>query len=379
MNHPKLTPKRLLQQAIVYVRQSTPGQVIHHQESQRRQYGLEDRARELGFQRISVIDEDLGRTGSGLVERRGFQRLVAEVCSGEVGAIFCIEASRLARNGRDWHHLIELCGMVGAVVVDPDGVYDPSLVNDRLLLGLKGTMNEYESSLIRQRSLEAIQQKARRGELWIPLPVGFCWTSNGKIEKHPDQRVQQAIQLVFRKMTELGSMRQVLIWFRQENVCLPAFPPHQGEPKMVWRLPLYGNIHAILTNPVYAGAYAFGKTETRTQVVDGRARRSSRHHKPRAEWMVLIKDHHPGYLSWEEYERNRAMTAANTHRQSGAEPQAVMQAWRKLTLHPFRSTFRACGRSNTTTLTSILTHVRAIKSKGSLRTEHPPSEFFPHA
>ena len=155
MNHPKLPPERLLRAAIVYVRQSTPSQVTHHLESQRRQYALEDRARGLGFQRITVIDEDLGRTGSGLVDRPGFQRLVAEVCTGEVGAVFCIEASRLARNGRDWHHLIELCGMVGAVVIDMDGVYDPNLINDRLLLGLKGTMSEFEATLIRQRSIEA--------------------------------------------------------------------------------------------------------------------------------------------------------------------------------------------------------------------------------
>src|SRR6201998_3541726 len=142
--NPKLNAKRLSRRAIVYVRQSSPGQVLHNQESQRRQYGLSDRARELGFQNIIVIDGDLGRSGSGLVERPGFQRLVGEVCSGEVGAVFCIEASRLARNGRDWHHLIELCGMVSAVVVDPDGVYDPNLINDRLLLGLKGPMGEVE-------------------------------------------------------------------------------------------------------------------------------------------------------------------------------------------------------------------------------------------
>ena len=152
MNHLKLTSERLLRTAVVYVRQSTPTQVTHNLESQRRQYGLEDRARELGFQHISVIDEDLGRTGSGLAERPGFQRLVAQVCAGEVGAVFCIEASRLARNGRDWHHLIELCGMVGAVLVDLDGVYDPNLINDSLLLGLKGTMSEFEATLIRQRS-----------------------------------------------------------------------------------------------------------------------------------------------------------------------------------------------------------------------------------
>lgn len=318
----KLTAERVLRKAIVYVRQSSPNQVLHYQESQRRRYGLVDRARELGFQQVIVIDEDLGRTGSGLVERPGFQRLVAEACSGGVGAVFCLEASRLARNGRDWHHLIELCGMVGAVVIDPDGVYDPSLTNDRLLLGLKGTMSEFELSLLRQRSEEAIRQKARRGALQFLLPVGFVWAASGKIEKDPDQRVQQAVQLVFRKMTELGSVRRVLLWFCEEKVCLPAFPRDPGERKMVWKLPVYANLHAILTNPIYAGAYAFGKTETRIEIVNGRARKTVGHPKPRREWMVLIKDHHLGYVSWEEYERNQAMMAANNFMQSGVEPKA---------------------------------------------------------
>src|SRR6266478_1306447 len=190
----KLTPERLLRKAIVYVRQSKPSQLIHNQESTRLQFSLADRARALGFQRIVVVDDDLGRTGSGLVDRPGFQRLAAEVCSGEVGAVLCIEASRLARNGRDWHHLIELCGLVRTVVIDPDGIYDPGVVNDRLLLGLKGSMSEYELSLLRQRSLEAIRQKARRGELQFRLPVGYRWTASGKIEVDPDRRVQQAVE-----------------------------------------------------------------------------------------------------------------------------------------------------------------------------------------
>lgn len=315
--NPKLTPERLRKRAIVYVRQSKPSQLIQNQESRRLQYGLAERARGLGFHNVSVIDTDLGVTGSGLAERPGFERLLSEVCSGEVGAVFCLEASRLARNGREWHHLIELCGMLGTVVADPDGVYDPALINDRLLLGLRGTMSEFELNLFRQRSTEAIRQKAGRGELRIPLPAGFCWSSTGKIEKDPDERVRQAIELVFRKMTELGSARQVVISMRRENLGIPLSSSGEGQIRVVWKLPFYQNIRAILTNPVYAGAYAFGKTQTRTTVIGGHARRSSGHHRPRSEWMVLIRDHHPGYIAWDDYERNQAMIAANTFGHSG--------------------------------------------------------------
>jgi len=268
--NPKLTAERLRRHAIVYVRQSSPGQVIHNLESQRRQYGLVDHARELGFVQVNVIDDDLGRSGSGLMDRPGFQKLVAAVCTGEVGAIFCIEASRLARNGRDWHHLIELCGMTGAVVIDPDGIYDPSFINDRLLLGLKGTMSEFELNLLRQRSLEAIRQKARRGELKFHLPIGFVWSETSKLEMDPDRRVQQAIHLVFSKMTELGSARQVLLWFRREKVCLPARVEGTSH-QIVWRLPVYNTIYHMLQNAMYAGAVAVG-----TALTSGPPRRSVR-------------------------------------------------------------------------------------------------------
>jgi excisionase family DNA binding protein len=317
--NPKLTPERLARRALVYVRQSKPSQLINNQESTRLQFSLVDRAGALGFQQVVIVDDDLGRTGSGLVDRPGFQRLAAEVCSGEVGAVFCVEASRLARNGRDWHLLIDVCGMVGAVVVDLDGVYDPTLTNDRLLLGMKGTISEFESNLFRQRSSEAILQKARRGELQILMPVGLCWTRSGRVEKDPDQRVQQAIELVFRKMTELGSVRQVLQWFLQENISLPAFPHGSPERQMVWKLPGYASLHAMLTNPIYAGAYVYGRRETRTKIVEGRARKSAGHRKPQSGWKVLIKEHHPGYLSWEEYERNQSMITANNYFHSGAE------------------------------------------------------------
>jgi excisionase family DNA binding protein len=320
--NPKLTTERLSRRATVYIRQSSPGQVLHNQESQRRQYGLVDQAREFGFRDVVVIDDDLGRTGSGLIDRPGFQRLVAEVCSGDVGAVFCLEASRLARNGRDWHHLIELCGLTGAVVIDPDGVYDPTFTNDRLLLGMKGSMAEFELSLLRQRSLEAIRQKACRGELRFPLPVGFRWTPSGKIEMDPDRRIQQAIHLTFRKMTELGSVRQVQLWFHRESVSLPVSLQDRDERRLVWKLPVYGRILAILINPLYAGAYAFGRRETRTRIIDGRARKTEGHCKPLSEWTVLIREHHPGYIPWEQYERNQAMIAANAHMKSRMEPKA---------------------------------------------------------
>jgi excisionase family DNA binding protein len=318
----KLTNERLNRRAVVYLRQSSPEQVFQNQESQRRQYGLADQARELGFRDVIVIDEDLGRTGSGLVERPGFQHLVAEVCAGEVSAVFCIEASRLARNGRDWHHLIWLCGLAGAVLVDFDGVYDPNLVNDRLLLGMKGEMAAFELSLLRQRSLEAIRQKARRGELQFLLPVGFRWTESGKIEMDPDHRIQESLHLTFSKMTELGSVRQVLLWFRREKIAFPILPRDRGERRVVWKLPVYNNILAILTSPLYAGAYAYGRTETRTRVVEGQAYKTEGHRKPLSEWTALIRDHHAGYIPWEQYERNQAMITANAHMKSRMEPKA---------------------------------------------------------
>jgi DNA invertase Pin-like site-specific DNA recombinase len=312
----KLRPEHLQRRAIVYVRQSTLDQVVKNRESQLRQYHLADYARELGFAEVETIDEDLGRSGSGLTERPGFQRLVTEVCEGQVGAVFCLEASRLARNGRDWHHLIELCGLVGAVLIDPEGIYDPRLSNDRLLLGLRGTMSEFELGVLRQRSFEAIRQKARRGELQFCLPVGFCWGLTNTIELDPDLRVQNAVHLIFRKFQELGSARQVLLWCREEQITLPAISYDQKNHQVYWKLPLYHTILAILMNPMYAGAYAFGRTEVRTKVAAGRARRTQGHRKARDQWTVLIHDHHPGYITWERFELNQNTLAENAHMKS---------------------------------------------------------------
>ena len=337
----KVTADHLKRRAIVYIRQSSPIQVANNLESQRRQYALADQARQLGFQQVEVIDEDLGRSGSGQVDRPGFARLVAEVCTGSVGAVFCIEASRLARNGRDWHHLIELCGLVRSLVVDPDGVYDPGLLNDRLLLGLKGTMSEFELNLLRQRCQEAIRQKARRGELQFALPIGYRWAPNGKVEKDPDRRIQQAIELIFAKMEEFGSARQVLLWFRGEKVSLPALMHGEAGRELIWKLPVYNTIWHMLRNPMYAGGYAFGKTEARIRVVGGRARKTIGHSKPVENWTVLIRDHHSGYITWEQYERNQALLADNAHMKSRMEPKAG-RGGRSLLAGLLRC--RRCGR-----------------------------------
>src|SRR3974377_2327283 len=217
----KITPDHLARGAFIYIRQSTVDQLANNHESRRRQYGLADRARALGWTDVTVIDDDLGRSGSG-VSRPGFERLLAAICEGRVGAVFAIEASRLARNGRDWHTLIEFCGLVGTVIVDEDGIYDPRHPNDRLLLGMKGTMSELELSLFRQRSQEALKQKARRGALFLCVAVGYVKSGRDRIEKDPDQRVQDALKLVFSKFAEFQSARQVHVWLRDEGIALPV-------------------------------------------------------------------------------------------------------------------------------------------------------------
>ena len=307
----KITADHLARSAFVYIRQSTADQLVHNQESRRRQYGLADRAKQLGWATVEVIDDDLGRSGGG-VTRPGFERLLAAICQGRVGAVFAIEASRLARNGRDWHTLIEFCGLVGTVIVDEDGYYDPRLSNDRLLLGMKGTMSELELSLFRQRSQEALRQKARRGALFLGVAAGYVKTGRDRIEKDPDQRVQDALGLVFTKFAELQSVRQVHTWLRDEGVALPTACLGATEGRsIVWRAPLYNTVHNILTHPVYAGAYAFGRTTSKVSVEDGRKRVRRGVRRPLSEWEVLLRDQHEGYISWAQFESNQRVIANN--------------------------------------------------------------------
>ena len=308
----KITPEHLSRQAFVYVRQSTQDQLQHNHESRRRQYGLADRARKLGWSDVVVVDDDLGRSGGG-VARPGFERLLVAICEGRVGIVLAVEASRLARNGRDWHTLLEFCGLVGCLLADEDGVYDARLPNDRLLLGMKGTMSEMELSILRQRSFEALRQKARRGELFLSVAVGYVKVLHNRITMEPNQRVRDAISLVFRKFAEFQSVRQVHLWLRQERIRLPAVDITPEGQRIAWKLPVYNTILRILTNPVYAGAYAFGRTGSRVTVAAGRKRTVRGFRRPREEWEVLLLDHHEGYVSWAEFERNQRLIADNAN------------------------------------------------------------------
>ena len=298
-------------QAYLYVRQSTMHQVRNHLESQRRQYDLEERARSLGFARVVIVDEDLGRTGTGFTDRPGFSRLLTAVCSGDVGAVLALEASRLARNNRDWHHLIDLCAMADTLVIDHDGVYDPRLLNDRLLLGLKGSMAEFEIGLLRQRAFEAHRQKVRRGKVLTLVPVGYVRTEDDGIEITPDRQVQEAVRGIFQKFQEFGSIRQVLLWYRNEKLLIPTLKRQSGYRKVVWSLPVYPSLLAMLKNPTYAGAFVYGRRQTRTTMVDGRARKTKGHPRSQEQWEVFIPDHHEGYITWEQYMRNQEQIQNN--------------------------------------------------------------------
>ena len=307
----------LKRKAVVYVRQSTPGQVQTHPESRRRQYELVDVARHWGFQQVEVIDDDLGRSASGTVARPGFDRLVAWLCAGEVGAVLCFDASRLARNGRDWHHLLELCGLVEARVIDLDGAYDPCRPNDRLLLGMKGSISEFELGVLRARMLDAARSKAKRGELRIPVPIGYVWDRAVGLGLDPDVRLQETIGLIFAKFRKLGSARQVLSSMVADRIHFPRPSDGKRLTSFDWTPIRYRNVISVLKNPFYAGAYVYGKSEKRTELVGDRVRKSYGHGRPIEQWEVMLKDHHDGYIDWEEFERNQKQLVANAYGKAG--------------------------------------------------------------
>jgi DNA invertase Pin-like site-specific DNA recombinase len=303
--------------AMVYVRQSTPQQVLDHQESARLQYGLQCWAERLGWapERVLIIDEDQGKTATSTVGRTGFQRLVSEVSLGHVGIILGIEMSRLARSCADWYQLIELCALFGTLLADGDGIYDPTHYNDRLLLGLKGTMSEAELHVLQQRLRQGRLNKARRGELAVPLPIGYTRRPSGEVTLDPDEQVQAVVRLIFRKFAELGTLNAVLRYLVTEQIKVGLRlreGPNRGE--LVWRRPNRETLQNLLHNPLYAGAYAYGRRPTDPRRKQAGRPATGRVVQPMEQWFVLLRDQHPAYISWDQYEQNCARLQANRSR-----------------------------------------------------------------
>jgi DNA invertase Pin-like site-specific DNA recombinase len=332
MTETKITAQHLRRCAFVYVRQSSAAQVTQNRESTARQYQLVDRAVALGWKhdQVNLIDEDLGLSGSGLIDRSGFAHMTAEVALGHAGIVLALEASRLARNNADWYRLLDLCSVTDTLIGDADGLYHPGLFNDRLVLGLKGTMSEAELHLLRARLNGGIRNKAARGELRRGLPVGFVWgEADGEVRFHPDQSVVDAIRTVFERFAEMGSARRVWLHFRAEGLRFPS----QRLPFLVaanalegiaWVTPTYTKVHQVLTSPVYAGAYVYGKSHHERFVdADGKVRTRVRR-LPRSEWSVLIREHHKGFIDWDTFEANQVRLGSNT-RPRPHEPAGVVR------------------------------------------------------
>lgn len=364
----KIREQHLQRKAILYVRQSSQYQVLHNEESRKLQYAMESRVKRLGWACVDVIDEDLGKSASGSTNRIGFERLIAEVCLGKVGAVAAREVSRFARNSRDWQQLIEVCRMVDTLLIDQETVYDPRRGNDRLLLGLKGSLNEYELDILRLRSLEARREKARRGELLTVLPAGYVRTEDDRSVRDPDRRIQNALTQVFRKFLELGSVRQTLLWILEHDLELPVRCHGAGGWSIVWRRPTYGLVLRILRNPVYAGAYAYGKTGVHVEYREGSHRKRIQR-KPMDAWLSLIYDHHEAYIERKDFERIQEMISKNSRQWSDPGSGAARKGPALLTS---LLRCRKCGRKLTVTYTGRQHDVeRYVCCRGNLDSGEP--------
>ena len=325
----KVTAAHLKRNAYLYVRQSTPRQVLENSESTARQYALRQRAAALGWppEQIVVIDTDLGQSGSSAVDRAGFQKLVAEVSLGNAGLVLGLEVSRLARNSTDWHRLLELCAYSDTLILDEDGIYNPAQFNDRLLLGLKGTMSEAELHMLQARMQGGLLNKVRRGELALPLPIGLLYDADSRVILDPDQQVQQSIRLLFETFRRLGSAVAVVKEFRRQGLQFPRRRCRGLTPGLLWGELIYSYVLTILHNPRYAGAYVYGRTRYRRKPEGGSVATSL----PQEQWHTLLRDAHPGYISWEQYQDNLRQLRQNEqvrgvdHRSPAREGPALLQ------------------------------------------------------
>jgi len=323
LNSSKITSDHLSRRAIVYIRQSTFKQTIKNLESQRSQYSLSDHAKEYGWNDIEIIDEDLGHSAGAGSRRTGFKKLLSAVASGDVGIIFSREASRLSRTDKDWCQLLEICRLFGTIIGDGSSVYDVNLMDDQLILGIKGTLSVAELSVMRTRLLQGQEQKAKRGELYKLVAPGYVCLDGKTLTKDPNQRVQEAISLVFQKFRELASARQVMKWLHEENIELPVNKTKNGKMQLFWQLPTYDFVKFIIKNPIYAGVYFHGRRQTKL-VLDGdnglRKKNTSQDYEFAR---VFIRDHHEPYISWAMYEEHKKMIRANNHKASGHDEVAA--------------------------------------------------------
>ena len=339
--NPKIKPEHLARKAIVYLRQSSEKQVRLNKESQHLQYAVAERVRALGWKQVEIINSDLGSSaGIASARREGFERVLSLVALGEVGIVGSREVSRLSRTDKDWCRLLEVCQIFGTLIADEQQVYDLNYLDDQLVLGIKGTLSVVELKVIRQRMLMGQESKARRGELFKRLPVGYALDPLGKIAFHPDRRVTEAIQLVFTKFRELWSVRQTFQWFRDHDVELPA-NPIRGT-RLVWKIPSQSLVRDILCNPFYAGAYVWGRRPVTTVLTEGRLEKRQSAMRPAEECRVFIRDHHVGYIDWATYEENRRMTRRNSVSWEGDESMAAIRAGQGLLVGLLRCGH--CGR-----------------------------------
>jgi DNA invertase Pin-like site-specific DNA recombinase len=323
--NPKIKPEHLARKAIVYLRQSSEKQVRQNKESQRLQYDVAERMRALGWKQVEIVDGDLGCSAAMASARReGFERVLSSVALGEVGIVGSREVSRLSRTDKDWCRLLEVCQIFGTLIADEQQVYDLNYLDDQLVLGIKGTLSVVELKVLRQRLQAGQESKARRGELFKRLPVGYVLDAMGKVVFHPDQRVCGAIQLVFEKFRERWSVRQTFQWFRDHDVELPA-NPIQGT-RLVWKIPTQSLVRDLLCNPFYAGAYVWGRRPVSTVLAGGRLEKRQSATRRAEDCRVFIPDHHVGYIDWATYEENQKMIRRNSVNWQGDESMAAIRA-----------------------------------------------------
>jgi DNA invertase Pin-like site-specific DNA recombinase len=343
-----ISEQHLSRTAYVYVRQSTLAQVRHHQESTERQYALRQKALELGWREpsVQILDRDLGKSGAQITGREDFKTLVAEVSMGQVGAVFALEVSRLARSNLDWHRLLELCALTGTLVIDEDGCYNPADFNDGLLLGLKGTMAQAELHLLRGRLLGGKLNKARKGELRFPLPVGLCYDEDDRIVLDPDEEVQGAVALVFRLFHETGSAFAVVQRFAETSLRFPK-RSYGGawDGKLIWGRLTHGRVLSMLKNPAYAGMYVFGRYQYHRQIRPSGEVHQRMRRVPMADWRVRLEEHHEGYIGWDEYLKNQERLEKN--RTNGGEMMLSGPAREGLALLQGLLLCSHCGRALT--------------------------------